>query len=739
MVSDLTAAHITTPRRAVVLTGTGEQDMNAADPLAIFAKVVAHDFSGPLVAIRGFGTLLVDTLGDRIDDRERSYLGEMVIAAEGMQTLNDSLITWIRARNAILDVNELSLDSLVSECVDEFRSRIIEQGAQITVSPLPVVWADAAAIRRVFHYLLDNALRYTGAGRTAVVHIEAANSETGVGVVVRDNGPGIPDGSRERAFGLFQRLESTRDAASTGVGLTLSRTIVERHGGRLWLEAAPEGGLEAIFTLPTSRIAALGHVMATNPVAMDESSERQHRQHQAALATIVEFSDEAIYSKDLNGHIITWNRAAETLYGYSAAEVLGQHISQLMVSDRLQELPALMNRVRLGERIHLETRRMRKDGTQFDVALTMSPIRDAQGELIGASVIARDVTERHQTEEDLRAFLEVAPDAIVVINHAGAIHAVNSQTEATFGYRADELIGQPVEMLLPHRFRGGPVAQRIAFTVEPVLRPMGTDLDLFGLRRDGSEFPVDIQLSTLPTKDGKLPVAVIRDVTERRRLEHLRDDFVANAAHELRTPLTTLAGLGETLARSFDVMDRADIDEAFEAMARQGERARVLISNLLDLSNIEGGRANFSVVNVELSPLIGRVLEAAPPPGDRAVTVSVPSGLGVRADPDRLAQVITNLLVNAYRYGGENIRIHAFDGGTQTFLDVTDDGTGIERDLVPKLFEPFTRGKAASVVRGSGIGLALCRRILDGMDAEIRYEQMLPRGSRFRVGLRRAT
>jgi len=722
-----------------VLTGTGEQDMNAADPLAIFAKVVAHDFSGPLVAIRGFGTLLVDTLGDRIDDRERSYLGEMVIAAEGMQTLNDSLITWIRARNAILDVNELSLDSLVSECVDEFRSRIIEQGAQITVSPLPVVWADAAAIRRVFHYLLDNALRYTGAGRTAVVHIEAANSETGVGVVVRDNGPGIPDGSRERAFGLFQRLESTRDAASTGVGLTLSRTIVERHGGRLWLEAAPEGGLEAIFTLPTSRIAALGHVMATNPVAMDESSERQHRQHQAALATIVEFSDEAIYSKDLNGHIITWNRAAETLYGYSAAEVLGQHISQLMVSDRLQELPALMNRVRLGERIHLETRRMRKDGTQFDVALTMSPIRDAQGELIGASVIARDVTERHQTEEDLRAFLEVAPDAIVVINHAGAIHAVNSQTEATFGYRADELIGQPVEMLLPHRFRGGPVAQRIAFTVEPVLRPMGTDLDLFGLRRDGSEFPVDIQLSTLPTKDGKLPVAVIRDVTERRRLEHLRDDFVANAAHELRTPLTTLAGLGETLARSFDVMDRADIDEAFEAMARQGERARVLISNLLDLSNIEGGRANFSVVNVELSPLIGRVLEAAPPPGDRAVTVSVPSGLGVRADPDRLAQVITNLLVNAYRYGGENIRIHAFDGGTQTFLDVTDDGTGIERDLVPKLFEPFTRGKAASVVRGSGIGLALCRRILDGMDAEIRYEQMLPRGSRFRVGLRRAT
>lgn len=185
-------------------------------------------------------------------------------------------------------------------------------------------------------------------------------------------------------------------------------------------------------------------------------------------------------------------------------------------------------------------------------------------------------------------------------------------------------------------------------------------------------------------------------------------------------------------------MDRADIDEALEAMARQGERARILISNLLVLSNIEGGRAAFTLANVEISPLVDRILEAAPPPEGKVVTVTAPSGIGVRADPDRLAQVITNLLVNAYRYGGADIRIHAFDGGSHAVLDVTDDGAGIERDLVPKLFEPFTRGKAASVVRGSGIGSALCRRILEGMDGEIHYEQMFPRGSRFRIHLRRA-
>jgi PAS domain S-box-containing protein len=713
--------------------------VDVTDELAVFAKVVAHDFSSPLQSVRGFGTLLLDTLGDRIDAHERGYLGEMVIAADTMQELNNALTAWVRARNATLDVREVNLDAIVSESVEAFRSRAAEQGAEISASPLPAAQADASAIRRVLHHLLDNALRYTRADRTPVIRIEAKTIGNEVTVMVRDNGPGIGEANRERAFGLFKRLESTREAGSTGIGLTLSRTIIERHGGRLWLDAAPGGGLEAIFTLPARGSTASGAALGTSPVLVDESTERRHRQQRAALATIVELSDDAIFSKDLSGHIITWNGAAETLYGFSATEVAGQHVSMLMAPDRLQELPELMSRVRLGERTHLETVRVRKDGTQFDVALTVSPIRDPQGDLVGASVIARDITERHRTEDDLRAFLEVAPDAIVVINRAGAIHAVNSQTETTFGYRADELIGQPLELLLPERFRGEHIAQRLAFTTDSKLRPMGSGLELFGLRRDGVEFPVDIQLSTLPTKDGRLPVAVIRDVTERRRLEHLRDDFVANAAHELRTPLTTLAGLGETLSRSFDVMERADIEEAFAAMARQGERARVLIANLLDLSNIEGGRSNFAIINVEVRPLLERVLEAAPPPDVKTVEIVVPSGIAVRADPDRLAQVVTNLLVNAYRYGGQKIRIDASNEGSHVVLAVTDDGAGIERDLVPKLFEPFTRGKAASVVRGSGIGLALCRRIVEGMNGEIRYEQIVPRGSSFRVSLRRAT
>jgi PAS domain S-box-containing protein len=323
------------------------------------------------------------------------------------------------------------------------------------------------------------------------------------------------------------------------VGLALCRTIVERHGGRLWIDAAPEGGTEATFTLPANAAAAAGvdRIGTAASADPDDISERPRLvQGHAALAAIVESSDDAILSKDLDGLILTWNRAAETLYGYSVEEAIGRHVSMLMPADRLDELRTLMDKVRTGARIHLETVRMRKDGNLIDVSLTISPIRDRRGGVVASSVIARDVTERHRADDQLRAFLEVAPDAIVVIDRSGAINTVNAQAEATFGYTLDELVGQPLEMLLPERFRGGHVEHRRDFTAAPRKRPMGAGLELFGLRRDGTEFPVDIQLSSLRTKDGTLPVAAIRDVTERRRLEHLR-------AISSATPLTSCAPL----------------------------------------------------------------------------------------------------------------------------------------------------------------------------------------------------
>jgi protein-histidine pros-kinase len=706
------------------------------DDVTRFARAVAHDFSSPLLAIRCFAQLLIENLDGGLGAEKLGYLGEIVESAERMQALNDGLLTWVRERNAPFEFTDVALDAVVADCIGDLTDRIADRGAVITTSALPVVRADAAALSLMLGELLDNALRYADLGRPPVIDISASQSGDTVTTVIRDNGIGVHEANRERAFGLFTRIEPARDPGRAGVGLTLARTIIERHGGRLWIEAAPEHGTQAIFTLRMNGALAI----SPRPTELDihphdAGSSASVSQSQATLAAIVESSDDAIFSRDLRGTIVTWNHAAETLYGYSQREAIGQQAMMLSPADRMHELHTF----KAGKRVHMETVLLRQGGGRIDVSLTISPIQDTTGNVVGASVIARDATEQHQTEEQLRAFLEVAPDAIVVIEHSGLINAVNSQAEATFGYAADEMIGQPLEMLMPERYRDQHVADRLAFTASPKLRPMGTGLDFCGLRRDGSEFPADIQLSTIPTKSGVLPVAAIRDITERRRLEHLRDDFIGNAAHELRTPLTTLAGLGETLAKSYDVMERDDIEAAFAAMARQGERARVLISNLLDLSNVEGGRADFTISEVEVGALVDRVLESTPPPDGKTVTHSVPRDLSVRFDPGRLEQVVTNLLVNAYRYGGTAIVIEARAEENKVILSVMDDGPGVAPDFVPELFEPFTRGKQANVVRGSGIGLALCRRVVRSMNGDIWYEARTPQGASFRISLRRSS
>jgi two-component system sensor histidine kinase KdpD len=172
-------------------------------------------------------------------------------------------------------------------------------------------------------------------------------------------------------------------------------------------------------------------------------------------------------------------------------------------------------------------------------------------------------------------------------------------------------------------------------------------------------------------------------------------------------------------------------------MARQGERARVLIANLLDISNVEGGRAKFVIADVDIALLVGRVLEAAPPPDGEIVLLGVANNLTVRADSSRLEQVMTNLLVNAYRYGGADIRIDSVSEERRIVLSVTDDGKGVAPEFVSKLFEPFTRGNQATSVRGSGIGLALCRGIVEGMGGDIWYDAVASGGGSFHVSLQR--
>lgn len=233
-------------------------------------------------------------------------------------------------------------------------------------------------------------------------------------------------------------------------------------------------------------------------------------------------------------------------------------------------------------------------------------------------------------------------------------------------------------------------------------------------------------------------IGTVQDVTERRRLEAARSEFIANAAHELRTPLTTLAGMAMLLASHRRELPETVADEAFDALGRQGERARVLINNMLDLSQMDAQRMAIRMEAVPLAAVVARARELVIQPEGTALEVSIANCVTALADPGRLEQVLTNLLANAYRYGGPHVRIEAAECEGCVRLAVSDDGPGVPGELVATLFEPFTRGAAVTGTVGSGLGLAISRRLVEACQGRMSYEGRCPHGSRFVVELKAA-
>lgn len=278
-----------------------------------------------------------------------------------------------------------------------------------------------------------------------------------------------------------------------------------------------------MVALAISILICIGLYLLTPAVRrLDEVSRRAESQKEelARLGAIVESSQDAIIAKDLEGRIVAWNAGAEVMYGYTSKEAMGQPISILVPPDREDEMNEVLRKVSMGERIrHFETVRKHKDGHLIDISLTISTIHDGSHRVSGASDVARDITRERQAERRFRHAFEAAPNAMLLVDRSGKVSAANAMAVRYFGFETSELLGLQVEMLIPDRFRADHPAHRKSFLEQPSTRPMGVGRDLFAMRKDGSEFPVEIGLNPIQLEGNFQILCAIVDITQRKRAE----------------------------------------------------------------------------------------------------------------------------------------------------------------------------------------------------------------------------
>jgi PAS domain S-box-containing protein len=492
-------------------------------------------------------------------------------------------------------------------------------------------------------------------------------------------------------------------------------------------------------------------------VARDTTEKRRAEQAHSLLAAIVDGSDDAIIGKNLDGTIVSWNPAAERTYGYRPEEAIGRNIGMLAPPQHAGEMEEILGRVAGGEPVgYHHAIRVCKDGRQVHVGVSVSPVRDSNGAVIGAASIARDVVSRLKAERSFSRLVMAATDAMVIVDSRGRIVLVNERTERLFGYSAAELVGQPVEMLVPHQLRGSHVRQRNNFLAAPQIRQMGTGLELSGRRRDGTEFPIEISLAPIDTDEGSMASAAIRDITERVGAEHalaaardealaaarVKSQFVAMVSHEIRTPMNGVIGLTALLLET----PLQPVQKRYaEAIRSSGRALLTIINDILDFSKIEAGKIELIETDFELDNLIESAVQVAAEAGrgkDIEVACYYPPALppAVRGDDGRLRQVLLNLLGNAVKFtehGEVTLLAHpaasAPDGRPQATFTVTDTGIGIAPSDLRLLFQPFSQVDAATNRQfgGTGLGLTIARQLIELMGGHLDVRSQPVQGSQF--------
>lgn len=485
---------------------------------------------------------------------------------------------------------------------------------------------------------------------------------------------------------------------------------------------------------------------------------------QSLLAAIVESSDDVIISKDLNGIIRSWNRGAERIFGYTAEEIIGKPVTILAVPERIDEIPNILERIKQGERIdHYETQRRTKDGRVLTVSLTVSPIRTASGTIIGASKVARDITDYKRAaeyRERLAAIVESSDDAIISKDLNGIIRSWNKGAERIFGYTAEEIIGRPVTVLaVPERVeeipnilariqRGERVDHyetkrqtkdgrvlTISLTVSPIRDGSGTIIGASKVARDITALKQAEEERSLLLFESQLArEALTRSNIELRRANEALEQFAFSASHDLKEPLRMVSIYCQMLQRKCRGKFDAEMDEYVQFAVDGAKRMELLVGNLLaytqavSLSKEPSPSVSASaVLEQTLKNLRGAIEET----GARIESEPLPMLLVPEVS---LLQLFQNLVGNAIKYHGDAppvIQVSAEQQNGMWRLCVRDNGIGIDPEYHEQIFGIFKRLHTSDAYQGTGVGLAICQKIVERYGGRIWVESKEGQGSRF--------
>ena len=470
-------------------------------------------------------------------------------------------------------------------------------------------------------------------------------------------------------------------------------------------------------------------------------------QKQAILAAIVASTDDGIIS--------SWNPATIKMFGYTEDEAIGKHISLIIPDDRLDEEAFIISQIKAGEKVeHFETVRMAKDGKFISLSLTISPILDGDGKVIGASKIARDISERKKAREKqamLASIVSASDDAIISKTLQGIITSWNPAAIKMFGYTEDEAIGKHISLIIPDDR-----LDEETYIIGEVSKGIKVDhFQTIRKTKDGKLVPLSLTVSPVINESGNIIGAskIARDISaeqasqqETARLyEHLKvlnakkDDFIALASHELKTPLTSMSAYLQILARlEQDVKNKTFVDK----LQHQLKKLSSLVDDLLDVSKIEAGKMRFEKEDFDLKEVIEEAIDMIihANPGYSITFENASPKCIVNGDSHRIEQVVINLMTNAIRYSpnSNSLKIYLIEASNEIKLGVEDYGIGIAQEKLQNIFSRYYRVEGSNgKVSGLGIGLYICHEIVSRHNGRIWADSTLGKGSTFWFALPR--